>query len=214
MCTSQCWGTSSLTSQCITWSWRTGISSPAPKPSPSCSLSRHTVAGEPSQKVEDRNWPIRDLGQLRLRRAPRSEGDCSSLTTQNRKWQQSQGHCDRALVNSLSLYYSGRRGLPRPLGCPSLSFQSCLVRDRQLALSFPQENWVEKKMYKNNLVTHLSYTRGKLWLRKLAKVSEGVIHTQIMFYVCTSSSQQWFEWLLIDLFQLVIKFSTSFPIVI
>lgn len=96
MCTSWCLDPCSLSSEHITWSWRTGIVSPAPLRSLSWSFSCHTAAGEPSQKVEDRNWPIVDLGQFRLRQSSGSQEACTSMTTLNRKWQQSRGHCDNA----------------------------------------------------------------------------------------------------------------------
>lgn len=61
-----CFNQSFFSSQYITWSWRTRTASPAPPCSPSQRLC-HAAPGEPSRKVEDRNWPILDQGCLRLR---------------------------------------------------------------------------------------------------------------------------------------------------
>lgn len=94
-----------LSSQYITWSWRTRTASPAPLCSPSQSLSCHTAPGEPSKKAEDRNWPILDQNSPRLRESCRESWDSPSSVIQNRKWQRRQQHCDSDMGQLPSLHW-------------------------------------------------------------------------------------------------------------
>lgn len=79
-----------LSSQYITWSWKTRAASPAPFCSPSPSMLCHPASGEPSRKVEDRNWPILDQRVPGSGRVAGSPWDSPSPGSQNRKWQRRQ----------------------------------------------------------------------------------------------------------------------------
>lgn len=163
MCTSWCLDPCSLSSEHITWSWRTGIVSPAPFRSPSWSFSCHTAAGEPSQNIEDRNWPIVDLGQFKLRQSSWESGRLYFLDNPKQEvttepwalwqccWLHSFPWFDRVVLLKPLVAY------PSPSRIPVLSNTGNLC----LSFLFPMENWL-KKVYKNyNLISHF-YTSGKL----------------------------------------------------
>lgn len=125
------------------------------------------MAGEPSKKVEDRNWPILGQGSPRLKDSCWKSGRLPFPDDSEQEVTAEMGHCDSNAYQlpEPELMEAGRAPvdprlpfhLPTTLPCQeraTLSFPS----------SFPQKDQVEK-FYKNyNLILKLSYTRYKLVL--------------------------------------------------
>lgn len=129
MCTSQYLDPCSLSSEHITWSWRAGIVSPSPLCSASWSFSCHTAAGEPSQKGEDRNWPIVDLGQFRLRQSSWESGRLSFPDNSEQEVTAESGALWHCYLPASFPWTDDRVVLLKPL---VVSFQnSCFVRYRR-----------------------------------------------------------------------------------